>query len=180
MSVVDRLAAHAASYAPVYQASGMPRMPRLALAVVVCMDTRLSPYGILGLVEGDAHVIRNAGGLITDDVVRSLAASQHLLGTTSVMIVQHTQCGLMSISDDAFAERLRRQAGTEPDWRLHAFTDLDESVCEAVRRVRTCAFLPHRDDVRGFAFDVETGELREVDADKPEEQHPPVLDEGGQ
>jgi carbonic anhydrase len=162
MSVVDRLAEHAAGYAPAYRASGMPHIPRLGVAVVVCMDTRLSPYGILGLVEGDAHVIRNAGGLVTDDVLRSLAASQHLLGTTSVMIVQHTQCGLMSTSDEAFAERLRRHAGTEPSWRLHAFADLEESVRAGVRRVRTSPYLPHRDEVRGFAFDVETGELREV------------------
>src|SRR5918992_1147982 len=103
MGVIDRLAAHADEYASAYRASGMPHEPRLRIAILVCMDTRLSPYGILGLVEGDAHVIRNAGGLVTDDVERSLAASQHLLGTTSVMIVQHTQCGLMSTSDEAFA-----------------------------------------------------------------------------
>jgi carbonic anhydrase len=162
MSAIDRLAGHAAGFAPAYLASKMPATPRLQVAVVVCMDTRLSPYGILGLVEGDAHVIRNAGGLVTDDVLRSLAASQHLLGTQSVMIVQHTRCGLMSITDDAFANTLREHAGTEPPWRLEAFTDLEESVRNGIERVRTSPFLPHRDDVRGFAFDVDTGELREV------------------
>ena len=140
----------------------MPHEPRLAIAIVVCMDTRLSPYGILGLVEGDAHVIRNAGGLVTDDVERSLAASQHLLGTRSVMIVQHTRCGLMSITDDEFAERLRREAGREPDWRLQTFANLEESVRTGVNRVRTSPFLPYTEEVRGFAFDVDTGELREV------------------
>jgi carbonic anhydrase len=162
MGVIDRLAAHAEQYAPAYRASAMPHEPRLRIAIVVCMDTRLSPYGILGLVEGDAHVIRNAGGLVTEDVERSLAASQHLLGTRSVMIVQHTRCGLMSITDDEFAERLRQEAGSEPRWRLQAFADLEESVRAAMQRVRSSPFLPHREDVRGFAFDVETGELREV------------------
>ncbi len=162
MSVIDRLAAHAEEYAPAYRQSAMPGTPRLSIAVLVCMDTRLSPYGILGLTEGDAHVIRNAGGLVTDDTLRSLAASQHLLGTRSVMIVQHTHCGLMSTTDDAFRARLREHAGTEPDWSLEAFTDLEESIRRGIELVRSCPFLVHRDDVRGFAFDVETGELREV------------------
>lgn len=162
MTAIDRLAAHAAEYASRYRASGMSHMPRLEVAVVVCMDTRLSPYAILGLVEGDAHVIRNAGGLVTDDVLRSLAASQHLLGTRSVMIVQHTRCGLMSITDEEFGARLREHAGAEPAWTLQAFTDLEESVRRGVELVRSSPFLPHRDDVRGFVFDVDSGELHEV------------------
>jgi carbonic anhydrase len=162
MSVIDRLAGNAGEYASTYRAGGLPGQPRLEIAIVACMDARLSPYGILGLEEGDAHVIRNAGGLITDDVERSLAASQHLLGTRSVMIVQHTRCGLMSITDDEFAERLRTHAGREPGWRLQAFADLEESVRDGMKRLRTSPFLPHRDDVRGFAFDLDTGELREV------------------
>jgi len=161
-SVIDRLAAHAGTYAAAYRASAMPGTPRLSVAVVVCMDTRLSPYGILGLREGDAHVIRNAGGLVTSDIIRSLAASQHLLGTRSVMIVQHTRCGLMNTTDEEFRERLRAHAGADPDFDLGAFADLEASVRRAVELVCESPFLVHRHDVRGFAFDVETGELREV------------------
>lgn len=162
MSAIDRLAASAAEYAPRYRERALPHLPRLELAVVACMDARVSPYGILGLVEGDAHVIRNAGGLVTDDVLRSLAASQHLLGTRSVMILQHTRCGLMSITDDEFEGRLREHAGEPPGWRLQAFADLEENLRQHVERARSSPFLVHRDDVRGFAFDIDTGELREV------------------
>ncbi len=162
MSVIDRLASHAEEYAPAYRASAMPGTPRLAVAVLVCMDTRLSPYGILGLSEGDAHVIRNAGGLVTADVIHSLAASQHLLRTRSVMIVQHTRCGLMTVTDDEFRATLRQHAGSEPDWRLQAFTDLEECVRRGIELVRSSPFLLHRDDVRGFAFDVDAGDLHEI------------------
>lgn len=162
MSVIDRLVAHAAEYAAEYRESAPAAEPRLSVAVVVCMDARLSPYAMLGVDEGDAHVIRNAGGIVTDDTLRSLAASQHLLGTRSVMVIQHTDCGLSHTTDEAFEEQLRTQTLTHPGWTLGSFVDLEASIRRSVALVRSCPFLVHRDDVRGFAFDVETGELREV------------------
>lgn len=162
MSAIDRLLANAAEYAPVYRESTTTSAPRLAVAVVVCMDARLSPHAMLGLEEGDAHVIRNAGGVVTADTMRSLAASQHLLGTRSVMVIQHTDCGLSHTTDEEFEEHLRRYTISTPDWELGAFVDLDESVRKSLALVRSSPFLPHRDDVRGFVFDVETGGLREV------------------
>ncbi len=162
MSAIDRLVAHAAGYAREYRESTTSSAPRLALAVVVCMDARLSPYAMLGIDEGDAHVIRNAGGVVTDDTLRSLAASQHLLGTRSVMVIQHTDCGLSHTSDEEFEEQLRKYTLTRPDWALGAFPDLEESIRTSLKLLRSTPFLPHRDDIRGFAFDVVTGELREV------------------
>ena len=162
MSIIDRLVAHAGEYARVYRGSTTSSAPRLALAVVVCMDTRLSPYAMLGLDEGDAHVIRNAGGVVTADTMRSLAASQHLLGTRSVMVIQHTDCGLSHTTDEEFEDHLRRYTISSPDWELGAFVDLDESIRTSLALVRSSPFLPHRDDVRGFAFNIESGELREV------------------
>ena len=126
------------------------------------MDARVTPHAMLGIVEGDAHVIRNAGGIVSADTLRSLSASQHLLGTKSVMIVQHTDCGLSHTTDEEFEEQLRKYTISSPTWTLGGFDDLEESIRKSVALVRSSPFLPHRDDVRGFAFDVETGELREV------------------
>jgi carbonic anhydrase len=139
-----------------------PAQPRRKLAVVACMDARLDPTRALGLEQGDAHVIRNAGGIVTDDVLRSLAISQHLLGTEEVVLIQHTDCGLLKVTDEELAERLEAQTGRRPEWRAHAFSDLEASVRDGIERVRANPFVPRTDSVRGFVYEVETGRLREV------------------
>lgn len=136
--------------------------PARGLAVVACMDARLDPAEAFGLRPGDAHVIRNAGGVVTDDTIRSLAVSQVLLGTREVLLLHHTDCGMLTITDDAFRERLREATGMRPSWALESFSDLDASVLESITRVRDNPFLPATTSVRGFVFDVETGETREV------------------
>ena len=135
--------------------------PAKNIAVVSCMDARLAPTRILGLEQGDAHVIRNAGGVVTDEEIRSLAISQHLLGTTEIMLIQHTDCGLLKITDEEFAELMEREAGERPPWKARAFTDLEESVRESKRRIEASPFIPSK-RVRGFVYEVESGELREV------------------
>jgi carbonic anhydrase len=140
----------------------LPAPPRKALTVVSCMDARIRVHKMLGLQEGDAHVIRNAGGVITDDTIRSLAISQRKLGTRSVMVIQHTQCGMHGMDEGAFVEDLRAETGVEPSWDVGAFADLEQSVREGVERIRSSEFIPHGDDVRGFVYDVETGRLSEV------------------
>jgi len=162
MSVIDRLVAHAEGYAAEHRDSTPTAEPRLSVAIVVCMDARLSPYAMLGVDEGDAHVIRNAGGIVTADTLRSLAASQHLLGTHSVMVIQHTDCGLSHTTDEAFEQQLRAYTISLPPWALGSFDDLEASIRRSLQLVRSCPFLLHRGDVRGFAFDVESGELNEV------------------
>jgi carbonic anhydrase len=140
----------------------LPVQPRRHLTIVTCMDSRLDVFHALGLEEGDAHVLRNAGGVVTDDTIRSLAISQRLLGTNAVMLIHHTDCGLQRITDEAFREELRRTAGVEPHFPIGAFSDVDESVRASIRRVVASPFLPHRGAVRGFVYDVDTGALREV------------------
>jgi carbonic anhydrase len=137
--------------------------PSRRLAVVACMDCRLDLLGALGLKDGEAHVLRNAGGVVTDDVIRSLAISQRRLGTREVVLVHHTDCGMEKIEDEAFAAELREAAGVAPSFAIEAFEDLDEDVRESVRRVRSSPFLPHREAVRGFVYDVATHRLREVE-----------------
>jgi carbonic anhydrase len=141
----------------------LPAAPAKKLAVIACMDARLDPARILGLEEGDAHVIRNAGGVVTDDEIRSLAISQHLLGTEEIVLIHHTDCGMLTISDDEFADRLERETGERPHWRAHSFHDLDENVRDTIRLIQDSPFVPRTDRVRGFVYDVRTGELREVD-----------------
>jgi len=136
--------------------------PRRALAVVACMDARLDVFAALGLAEGDAHVLRTAGGIVTDDVIRSLAISQRLLGTRAVMLIHHTECGLEKLDEKAFRAELARDAGSEPPFAIGAFADVDESVRRSIERVSGSPFLLHRDRVRGFVYDVRSGELREV------------------
>jgi carbonic anhydrase len=137
--------------------------PRKKLAVVACMDARLDPAQVLDLEPGDAHVIRNAGGVITDDEIRSLAISQHLLGTESIVLIHHTDCGMLTISDEDFASRLEEATGERPPWGAHAFDDLEGSVRDSIRRIKENPFIPRTDDVRGFVYEVETGRLREVE-----------------
>ena len=141
--------------------TGSPR-PRRKLAVLACMDARLDPARALGLEDGDAHVIRNAGGVVTDDALRSLAISQNLLGTEEIVLIHHTDCGMLTFTDEEFADRLESETGQRPEWRAHAFSDLDEDVRDGIERIRSSPFVPRTDKVRGFVYEVETGRLREV------------------
>jgi len=161
MSAIDHLVHANANYAAAFPGP-RPLRPKLRLAVVTCMDSRLDLFGALGLHIGDAHLIRNAGGIPTDDVLRSLALSQRSLGTREVVIIHHTQCGMDGFDDDEFRAKLAAETGVDPTWRVDGFTDMEEDVRRSVRTVRECVWLPHRDDVRGFVFDVATATLTEV------------------
>jgi carbonic anhydrase len=149
------------AYAKGFAKGNLPRSPARKLAVVACMDARLDPARILGLEEGDAHVIRNAGGVVTDDAIRSLAISQNLLGTEEIVLIHHTDCGMLKFTDEEFAEDLEEQTGERPEWRAHAFSDLEDALRDSIRRVRESPFIPHT-NVRGFIYEVESGRLREV------------------
>jgi carbonic anhydrase len=140
----------------------LPMPPSAGLAIVACMDARLDVYSVLGLKPGEAHVIRNAGGVITDDEIRSLAISQRLLGTTEIILIHHTDCGMLTFSDDEFKAAIAAETGIKPHWSAEAFADVDEDVRQSIRRIKTSPFVPHTDQVRGFVFDVATGRLREV------------------
>jgi carbonic anhydrase len=139
-----------------------PSPPTRRLAVLACMDARLDPAKILDLEEGDAHVIRNAGGVVSDDALRSLAISQNLLGTEEIVLIHHTDCGMLTFTDEEFADKLERDTGERPEWRAHAFPDLEQSVRDSIERIQRSPFVPHTDKVRGFVYEVETGRLREV------------------
>jgi carbonic anhydrase len=143
----------------------LPSRPSSRLAVVACMDARLNVYGALGLKEGEAHVIRNAGGVVTDDVIRSLAVSQRKLGTTDIVLVHHTGCGMLTFTDDEFRADIEADTGIRPPWAAEAFANLDGDVRQSIARVKASPFLPHTDSVRGFVFDIRTGLLREVSAE---------------
>ena len=140
----------------------LPLPPSGGVAVVACMDARLNVYGILGLADGEAHVIRNAGGVITDDEIRSLAISQRLLGTTEIILIHHTDCGMLTFTDDEFKAAIQADTGIKPAWSAEAFSDLDEDVRQSIARIKGSPFIPHKDHVRGFVFDVATGRLNEV------------------
>jgi len=163
MSTTDELLKNAEAYADGFDKSDLPMPPGKKLAVVACMDARLNPYGLLGLEEGDAHVIRNAGGVITDDEIRSLAISQNLLGTEEIVLIHHTDCGMLTFTDEEFAAKLEEETGSKPDWSAEAFSDLDEDVRESVARIKDSPFIPKKDSVRGFVYEVESGRLREVE-----------------
>ena len=162
MTQTDDLLQNARAYEREGHDAGAATMPSRRVAVLACMDARLNPYAVLGLREGDAHIIRNAGGVVTDDAIRSLAISQSALGTEEVVLIQHTGCGLLGITDAELADRIEAESGTRPEGSLHAFTDLDESVRGGLERLRSSPVLPRRDSVRGFVFEVESGRLREV------------------
>ncbi len=136
--------------------------PRLGVAVVTCMDARIDPVEIFELTSGDAHVMRNAGGIVTDDVVRSLAVSQHRLGTRAILVIQHDDCGMQKVTEQEFTAQMEDHAGVTPMWPVGAFEDVEESVRRSVARLRDCSFLAARDEIRGFVFDVRNGEIREV------------------
>jgi carbonic anhydrase len=162
MSATDDLLRNARAHAEAFAGGGLPIPPARRVAVIACMDARVNPYAILGLAEGDAHIIRNAGGIVTDSEIRSLALSQHLLGTEEVELIHHTDCGVFKFSEPDFVSRLERETGARPPWEVPPATDLEASVRESVRRVRESPFVPHKQSVRGFVYDVETGRLREV------------------
>ena len=158
------LPASNAAFARDFEGAGMPAAPARRLAVVACMDARIDVARILGLRVGEAHIIRNAGGVITDDVIRSLCLSQRLLGTREVVLVHHTGCGLQSLDEQRFLSELEAETGARPPWPLEAFEDPYDSVVESMRRLRSSPFLPHKDHIRGFVYDVADGKLHEVGA----------------
>jgi carbonic anhydrase len=162
MSTTDSLLQNNAAYASDFDKGDLTKLPGRKLAVLACMDARLDPAKILGLNEGDAHVIRNAGGVVSDDALRSLAISQNLLGTEEVLVMQHTDCGMLTFTDDEFAQKLEDETGERPEWPVHTFRDLDGNVKESIERIRSSPFVPRTDNVRGFVYEVETGRLREV------------------
>jgi carbonic anhydrase len=162
MTTTEQLLQNANAYAEGFDKGDLPLPPGKRVAVLACMDARLNPYGILGLTEGDAHVIRNAGGVVSDDAIRSLAISQNLLGTEEIILIHHTDCGMLTFTDDELAEKLEQETGERPDWRAHSFSDVEEDVREGVERIKSSPFIPRTDRVRGFVYEVETGGLREV------------------
>jgi carbonic anhydrase len=162
VSTTDELLKNNESYAASFDRGDLPLPPGRKVAVLACMDARLDPARVLGLEEGDAHVIRNAGGVASEDAIRSLAISQHLLGTEEIVIIHHTDCGMLTFSDQEFADRLENETGRRPDWNAQAFEDLDVDVRDSIERIKGSPFVPRTDNVRGFVYEVETGRLREV------------------
>jgi carbonic anhydrase len=161
MSTTDELVANAESYAASFDKGDLPMPPGRKVAVVACMDARLNPYGLLGLSEGDAHVIRNAGGVVTEDAIRSLAISQRLLGTEEIVLIHHTDCGMLTFKDDDFKASVEEDTGIRPSWAAEAFPDADADVKQSIERVKASPFIVHK-NVRGFVYEVESGRLREV------------------
>jgi carbonic anhydrase len=161
MSNTDQLVANNQRYAETFSGP-LPLPPALGVAVIACMDARLNVYAILGLGEGQAHVIRNAGGVVTDDEIRSLAISQRLLGTREIVLIHHTDCGMLTFTDDGFKAGIQEETGIKPPWAAEAFTDLAGDVRQSMARIKASPFVPHTDAVRGFIFDVATGKLEEV------------------
>ncbi len=162
MSTTDELLANARSYAASFTKGDLPLPPSRKIAVLACMDARLNPYGLLGLQEGDAHVIRNAGGVVTEDEIRSLAISQRLLGTEEIILIHHTDCGMLTFTDEQFKRSVQDDVGIKPAWATEAFSDLDDDVRQSLARIKASPFIPHKESVRGFVYDVHTGALREV------------------
>jgi carbonic anhydrase len=162
MSVTDDLLRNNEAYAESFDKGDLPLPPAKKVAVVACMDARLDVHGLLGLELGDAHVIRNAGGVVTEDEIRSLAISQRLLGTEHIVLIHHTDCGMLTFTDDGFRGDLQRETGIKPTWSPESFTDLDDDVRSSVGRIKGSPFIPHKGSVRGFVYNVGTGRLREV------------------
>ena len=162
MSATDELLANNAEYAEKFDKGGLPLPPAKKVAIIACMDARVMPALILGLKEGEAHVIRNAGGVVTDDEIRSLAISQRLLGTEEVILIHHTDCGMLTFSDDEFRQAIQADTGIKPTWSAEAFGDLEDDVRQSIARIKASPFIPRKDSVRGFVYDVETGKLNEV------------------
>lgn len=162
MSNANELLRNAETFAASFQKRELPSSPARKVAVLACMDARLDPAKLLGLTTGDAHVIRNAGGVVTDDAIRSLVISQRLLGTEGIILIHHTRCGMLTFSEDEFRQAVQDDVGIKPTWAAETFTDLDENVRQSIRRIQASPFIPNKDDVRGFVYDVDDGSLREV------------------
>jgi carbonic anhydrase len=164
MTVTDDLLRNAERYAASFDKSSLPMPPAKHVAIVACMDARLNPYGLLGLSEGEAHVIRNAGGVVSEDVIRSLAISQRLLGTREVILIHHSDCGMLTFKDDDVKAQIEADTGIRPTFALEAFPDAHKDVAQSMARIAASPFIPHKDQVRGFLYDVKTGRLDEVKA----------------
>jgi carbonic anhydrase len=162
MSTTDELLRNNDAYAAAFDAGGLSMPPAKNVAVLSCMDARVIPSRILGLEPGDAHIIKNAGGVVTDDAIRSLAISQNLLGTEEIILIHHTDCGMLTFSDDELAQKLQDATGETPEWSAHAFPDLEGDLRDSIQRIKDSPFIPNKDSVRGFVYEVETGKLREV------------------
>ena len=161
MSVTDELLANNADYAATFSGP-LPLPPAKHVAVLACMDARINVYGVLGLQEGEAHVIRNAGGVVTEDEIRSLAISQRLLGTEEIILIHHTDCGMLTFTDDDFKKSIQDDVGVKPAWAAEAFGDVGDDVRQSIARIKNSPFIPKKESVRGFVFDVATGKLDEV------------------
>jgi carbonic anhydrase len=162
MTVTDELLRNNAEFAGSFSNGDLPMPPGKHLAVVACMDARLNVYALLGLREGEAHVIRNAGGVVSDDVLRSLVISQRLLGTREVILVHHTDCGMLTFTDDVVKADIEADVGLRPHFALEAFSDLERDIRQSIARIKASPFVPHKDAVRGFIYDVRSGALQEV------------------
>ena len=162
MTETDGLIENARAYAEGFEKADLGTQPSKHVAVLACMDARLIPSRVLGLNEGEAHILRNAGGVVTDDAIRSLAISQNLLGTTEIVLLHHTDCGMLSFTDEEFASKLETETGERPEWSAQAFADLEQDVRDSIARLRESPFIPNKESIRGFVYDVKTGELREV------------------
>ena len=162
MSVIDEFLSNNETYASQFSKGSLPMPPAKQIALVVCMDARLETGALLGLAEGDAHVIRNAGGVVTDDVIRSLTISQRLLGTREIMLVHHTTCGILTFNDADLKQQISEDTGFTPPFAMEAFLDVDANVLESIARVKASPYIPYKDQVRGFVYDVKSGLLREV------------------
>jgi carbonic anhydrase len=162
MTETDALLRNNEAYAASYDKGDLPGPPARKVAVLACMDARLDPARVLGLEEGDAHVIRNAGGVVTDDALRSLAISQHLLETEEIVLIHHTRCGMLTFTDEEFAQKLEGETGSRPEWRAGAFSHLEQNLRDSIATIKGSPFVPRTDRVRGFVYEVETGRLREV------------------
>ncbi|HEY5656421.1 MAG TPA: carbonic anhydrase [Myxococcota bacterium] len=162
MSAIDALLRNNARYAAGFSADKQAAAPLRKIAIVACMDARLETSSLLGLEEGDAHVIRNAGGVVTDDVIRSLMISQRLLGTREIMLIHHTDCGMLTFTDGELKDAVEKETGVRPPFALGAFSDLEEDVRNSIARIQASPFLVHKETVRGFVYELDTGRLREV------------------
>src|ERR671937_906075 len=162
MTVTDELVRNAERYAAAFDKGALSMPPIRQVAVVACMDARLNPYGLLGLTEGDAHVIRNAGGVVTEDVIRSLTISQRLLGTEEIILIHHTDCGMLTFSDDEVKAQIEKDTGIRPHFALETFRNLEDDVRQSIARIKASPFIPKKDSIRGFVYDVKNGTLNEV------------------
>jgi carbonic anhydrase len=162
MTVTDQLLQNAEEYASQFDRGDLPLPPAKRVVVLACMDARLNPYGLLGLNEGDAHVIRNAGGVVTDDEIRSISISQRLLGTEEIILIHHTDCGMLTFTDDEFRHQIQEEVGIKPEWAAETFDDLDTDVRQSIARIKASPFIPRKNNIRGFVYDVKTGRLNEV------------------